>query len=149
MHIVPAEYRVSAMSYGWMFFWIIGGNSTLLSPIIGSDGEIDRDGTGLQRSLAYLYLGGMGMAAVFFILSAVLLHRRNQSERYHALQPESDEVAAGFTPQKEVLFDSTDETDVYASDRRQTDASEGTGDPDTKNQNSDPNREHQKLTAVV
>jgi hypothetical protein len=85
--MVPAGYRVSAMSYGWMFFWIIGGNSTLLSPIIGDafdNGTEDRDGSGLQIALVILYLGGMSLAALFFVLGTFLFQQEKKSTGYSA-----------------------------------------------------------------
>lgn len=104
IHMIPSAYRVSALAYGWMFYWLIGGNSTLLAPIVSDlldpkDDGADSSGVGLQRALAVLYLGGMCFAAAFFCAGTYLFYRDQTAKgvkfgpgRYHYLPLDHDHV---------------------------------------------------------
>eukprot|EP00479_Gromia_sphaerica_P001531 TRINITY_DN11742_c0_g1_i1.p1 TRINITY_DN11742_c0_g1~~TRINITY_DN11742_c0_g1_i1.p1 ORF type:complete len:107 (-),score=11.37 TRINITY_DN11742_c0_g1_i1:249-569(-) len=51
LHMTPPEIRVSALGYAWIVFTLIGGNSTLLSPVIA-----DALSGSLLRALQLMFL---------------------------------------------------------------------------------------------
>lgn len=145
--MVPLDYRVSAMSYGWMFIWFIGGNSTLLSPIIGeafNSDSVVSDGTGLRVALLMLYFGGMGLAAAFFVLATILFWRKHKYGNKHEPSRSSEDDTVTTAP----FLTPKPESGVVVTDKLNSDHGEAGIDSRTKHDQESSSDFHVKAQQI-